>query len=211
MKHKVSGLFYKELFDNMVDGLVYCQMVFDLRGNPFDFICLKINKNFEKITGLKKVIGKKATELIPEIKTSNHELIDICGQVSLTGESKSFEIYIKPLSRWFFISAYSPQKNFFVAIFQNITNRKKIEKDLENANTAALNVFEDLQAEKEALARAKAKDEALLESIGEGVVATDIFVSNDGKAHLNLITCGGFLDEVSKSYPKRLVVFADAE
>lgn len=41
--------------------------------------------------------------------------------------------------------------------------------------------------------------------------AKDIFISNDGKAHLNLITCGGAWDKVSKSYPKRLVVFTDKE
>lgn len=39
--------------------------------------------------------------------------------------------------------------------------------------------------------------------------ASDVFISNDGNAHLNLITCEGSWDKVSKSYSKRLVVFAD--
>lgn len=39
---------------------------------------------------------------------------------------------------------------------------------------------------------------------------SDIFSSNDGKSHLNLITCEGW-DKVSKSYSKRLVIFADKE
>ncbi len=39
--------------------------------------------------------------------------------------------------------------------------------------------------------------------------ATEIFVSTDGKSHLNLITCEGVWDPVSKSYSKRLVVFTD--
>lgn len=39
----------------------------------------------------------------------------------------------------------------------------------------------------------------------------DVFYSNDGKSHLNLITCEGTWDKVSKSYSKRLVVFADRE
>jgi len=32
---------------------------------------------------------------------------------------------------------------------------------------------------------------------------------NDGKAHLNLITCAGTWNKILKSYPKRLVVFTD--
>ncbi|MFA6414872.1 MAG: class F sortase [Candidatus Paceibacterota bacterium] len=36
-----------------------------------------------------------------------------------------------------------------------------------------------------------------------------VFLSNDGKAHLNLITCEGVWDAASKSYSKRLVVFTD--
>ena len=38
-----------------------------------------------------------------------------------------------------------------------------------------------------------------------------VFNSNDGKAHLNLITCAGAWSEVDKSHSKRLVVFTDEE
>lgn len=41
--------------------------------------------------------------------------------------------------------------------------------------------------------------------------ASGVFTSTDGGAHLNLITCEGDWDPVSKSYSKRLVVFADRE
>jgi len=41
--------------------------------------------------------------------------------------------------------------------------------------------------------------------------AGDVFASNDGKVHLNLITCEGVWDKVSKSYSERLVVFTDME
>jgi len=36
-----------------------------------------------------------------------------------------------------------------------------------------------------------------------------VFASNDGKAHLNLITCEGTWNEAQKSYSNRLVVFTD--
>ena len=41
--------------------------------------------------------------------------------------------------------------------------------------------------------------------------ATAVFIANDDQAHLNLITCEGTWNKVSKSYANRLVVFADKE
>jgi LPXTG-site transpeptidase (sortase) family protein len=39
--------------------------------------------------------------------------------------------------------------------------------------------------------------------------ATDVFNSNDRKAHLNLITCSGVWNEAKKTHSERLVVFTD--
>lgn len=41
--------------------------------------------------------------------------------------------------------------------------------------------------------------------------ASFVFISNDEKSHLNLITCEGIWNKTQKSYSKRLVVFADKE
>lgn len=41
--------------------------------------------------------------------------------------------------------------------------------------------------------------------------ASDVFNSDDGKPHLNLVTCEGDWDTISESYSRRLVVFADKE
>lgn len=41
--------------------------------------------------------------------------------------------------------------------------------------------------------------------------ALDVFYSNDGKSHLNLITCIGVWNKISKSRSDRLVVFTDKE
>lgn len=39
--------------------------------------------------------------------------------------------------------------------------------------------------------------------------ATEVFRSSDGKARLNLITCEGAWDATTRSYPERLVIFAE--
>src|SRR5208283_1245357 len=61
---------YSSLFANMIDGFAYCQMIFDEKGKPVDFVYLQINDSFERITCLKKdlIVGKKATQVIPDIK-----------------------------------------------------------------------------------------------------------------------------------------------
>jgi len=41
--------------------------------------------------------------------------------------------------------------------------------------------------------------------------ATTVFSSNDGKAHLNLITCAGDWDAATKMYSERTVVFTDQD
>lgn len=41
--------------------------------------------------------------------------------------------------------------------------------------------------------------------------AAAVFGSSDGKAHLNLITCEGAWNKFTKTYSKRLVVFAGKE
>ncbi len=49
-----------------------------------------------------------------------------------------------------------------------------------------------------------------ISSFNRNADATTVFTSNDGLAHLNLITCEGIWNQVNGNYPQRLVVFADA-
>ena len=49
-----------------------------------------------------------------------------------------------------------------------------------------------------------------LQTFKENSDAATVFSSNDGKAHLNIITCQWLWNNTTKRYPYRLVVFADA-
>ncbi|MCE9549197.1 class F sortase [Candidatus Nomurabacteria bacterium] len=46
---------------------------------------------------------------------------------------------------------------------------------------------------------------------GPNETVPDVFSSNDGKAHLNLVTCSGIWSKIDKSHSNRLVVFTDKE
>lgn len=128
----------------MLDGLAYGQVIYDERGEAIDYIYLQVNKNFEKLTGLKDVIGKKVTEVVTDIGTSNPDWIPAHGRVATTGKPERFEEYIAPLSKWFFISLYSTQKGFFISVFQNITERKQMEKNMEDFKLALDNISDNV-------------------------------------------------------------------
>jgi len=119
---------YRSLFENMTNGFARCQMVYE-NGAPCDFIYLDINNAFKTLTGLEDVIGRRVTEVIPGIRGTNPEIFESYGRVAQTGKPEKFETYVPGLGSglWFEVSVYSPEKNFFVSVFETITERKQAE------------------------------------------------------------------------------------
>lgn len=132
---------YRGLFENMLEGFAYCQMIFE-DGQPQDFIYLAVNNMFETLTGLKDVVGKRVTEVIPDIRQRDPELFDIYARVSLTGKPERFELFLKSLEMWFSVSVYSPEKEFFVAVFDVITERKQAEIALQTSEARLQGIIE---------------------------------------------------------------------
>lgn len=114
---------YRSLFENMIEGFAFCKMIYE-DGCPTDFQYLQVNKSFEKMTGLKDVIGKNVSTLIANLKETNPELFEIYGRVALKGKTEKFETFLPALDTWFVISVYSPAPEYFIAIFEDITERK---------------------------------------------------------------------------------------
>ena len=124
-----SELLYHSLFENLLNGFAYCKMEYSA-GKPADFYYISVNRAFEKLTGLTNVVGKKVTEVIPGIQDSDPQLLVTYGRVAETGKPETFEIFVESLQMWFFISVYSPEKGYFVSVFDVITERKNAEKKL---------------------------------------------------------------------------------
>jgi PAS domain S-box-containing protein len=116
---------YRTLFENMLDGFAYCQMLYDEHGQPNDFVYLAVNNAFGRLTGLENVIGKKVTQLIPGITELHPELFQAYGRVAAAGHPEKFEIDFKPLDLCLCISVYCPMTGYFVAVFDDITQRTR--------------------------------------------------------------------------------------
>jgi PAS domain S-box-containing protein len=129
------------LVENMLDGLAFSKILFDSEGRPVDFVFLEVNEAFEQLTGLKRelILGKPVTEVFPDIEKDPADWIGIYGKVALRGVPMKFENYSEALEKWFGVSAYSPEKGYFVASFEDITARKKAAEEI-----ARLASFPDL-------------------------------------------------------------------
>ena len=93
---------------------------------------LEINSAFERLTGLKRdnIVGKRVTEALSGIERDPADWIGSYGRVALTGQELRFEQHAVALNKWFSISAYSPMREYFVAVFEDITARKRAEEEL---------------------------------------------------------------------------------
>jgi PAS domain S-box-containing protein len=121
--------FLSQLSASMIDGFAYSQVIFDDKGNPVDYVFLEVNYAFERQTGLKRteILGKRVTEVLSGIEKDRADWIGKYGKVALTGEPVKFEDYCGVLGKWFSVSAFSPKKGYFVAIFEDITERRNLE------------------------------------------------------------------------------------
>jgi len=134
---------WRSLFENMLEGFAYCRMMYDDQGRPVDWVYLDVNKAFERLTGLKETTGKRVLEVLPDVRTLNPELFETYGRVASTGTPASFEIDFKPLKMWLNVSVFSPQHGYFVAVFEDITERRRAEEALQQAN-AKLNLLSSI-------------------------------------------------------------------
>jgi len=117
---------YRSLFENMLEGYAYCRILSE-QDQPRDLVYLEVNGAFETLTGLKDVIGKKVSIVIPGILESDPELFELYVRVARTGKTEQCEVFIKPLGKWLAISVYSQEKHHFIAVFEDVTERKRTE------------------------------------------------------------------------------------
>src|SRR5258706_12880701 len=120
---------YLSLFQNMKEGVAYFRMLFE-NGKLKDAIYLEVNSAWENLTGLKNVIGRRVTEVLPGILETNTEFLEQSSRVALTGQSERFEAYSTVLNKWLSTSAYCPQKEHVIVVIDDITERKQAEEAL---------------------------------------------------------------------------------
>lgn len=129
----MANNFYKSLLYHSPTGYAYHKIIFDEKGEVYDYEFLDVNPAFENLTGFKaeQVVGRRATQVLPMIGEEDFDWVDFYGEITITGGCREFTQYSKELNRWYRIKAYSPKKDHFVTYFNNISQEIEQIKELD--------------------------------------------------------------------------------
>ncbi len=143
---------YRNLFDIMPEGFAQHEMIYNETGKPFNYRFAEINDKFKEILGMENIEWKDKTivELFPNFK---EEWLTNYNEVIKTGKTYEFENFMPTIKKFIHVIAYKTSENGFATITTDITKQKELE--------------QQLASEKELL-------KITLESIGDGVITTDI-------------------------------------
>src|SRR5450830_1191682 len=127
---------YRMLFEDMTTGVALHEMVYDEQGNPVEYRFLDANQAFEQLTGLSvgSILGRTVLEVLPGMEQRR---IETYAEVVRTGTPALFEEYSSALGKWFETRAFRTARNQFATIFTDITDRKQMETNLQEARKMA--------------------------------------------------------------------------
>jgi len=129
---KESEKKFHTLYNEMKQAYALYKVIYDNKGNPQDGIVVELNPEYEKLTNRKKedTIGKKISEAYPEGQHQDVNTIKVLGETVITGEIITLEYYIEDIGKWIFAKSFSPMKDHVAVLFEDITEKRKIENDL---------------------------------------------------------------------------------
>ena len=113
---------YRSIIENSLSAIGFHKIICDEKGVPADYEFIELNPAYERLTGFEAndLVGKKVTEIFPEINNSKFDWIDTYGDIALNGKSKELKYFFDAINNYYNIKIYSPQKNYFITMFENI-------------------------------------------------------------------------------------------
>jgi PAS domain S-box-containing protein len=117
---------YRHLFESIDEGFCVIDLIYAETGQPVDWLYLEVNPGFEKHSGMSGVVGRRISEIVPDLEPSWFELY---GRVAATGQSVRFQEQIRALEyRWvdlYVMPLGAPGSRRIAVLFTDITARMR--------------------------------------------------------------------------------------
>lgn len=133
----------RSLFSSMQEGFALHEIICNKEGKPVDYRFLDMNRAFENLTGLvaSEVIGRNILSVLP--KTEKF-WIEEYGKVALNRGETEIEHYSREIKKYFRVRAFSPKEGQFATLFEDITQRREMEKSLQENEEKFRIIFESV-------------------------------------------------------------------
>jgi signal transduction histidine kinase len=145
-----SAMRYSSCFENMNVSCACGEIIFDENNQPIDYTFVFANSAFERSIGLDDIIGKRASEVMPDLDESLPDLVRVYAKVAFGGQSIRRELCFESLGKCFLSSIYSMKKGYFMLILSDVTELKQAE---ENMRLYASQVLRAQEQERKRIAR----------------------------------------------------------
>ncbi|MBC8016146.1 MAG: HAMP domain-containing histidine kinase [Sporomusaceae bacterium] len=118
---------YRGLFSHLHNPFMLSKIIVDESARPIDFEYVEFNSAFGRLIGcnLRDVVGRRGTEVAAGFEKKAWDLIELLGYVALEGQQVTYEEYHERTGRWYRTFAYSPERGYFAAISEDITESRK--------------------------------------------------------------------------------------
>ncbi|MBN1532373.1 MAG: PAS domain S-box protein [Spirochaetes bacterium] len=132
---------YHGLFEAMNDGVSLHDLICDEAGTPVDYRIVDVNRRYTEITGVGRdaAVGHLSSEAYG---TADPPFLKEFSEVALTGRPATVEVYYEPMKKHFLISMFSPGPKKFACVFQDITEKRRIEAELRQSEQRYASILE---------------------------------------------------------------------
>jgi PAS domain S-box-containing protein len=161
-----------------LSGFALGTIITNKKGEVVDLEFLSVNEAFEIFTGRKRdyLVGRKYTEWQSDYKNPKFNFLDIAGTISLKKSKTRFTYFDEHYQKWFLITMFSPEINYFVVLLDDITKNKKSEielkhkqEEIERLNDEFRNQNKELGERNEILASLNDKHLKVIKELSESL------------------------------------------
>jgi PAS domain S-box-containing protein len=134
----------RELFRKIREGFCVGELIRGKDGSPTDFVFLEVNDAFTQQTGISAAaaLGHRAREVIPDFP---EDVMRRYESVVDSGNPVAFEVEVPALNnRSYEARAHSVGGERFAVLFLEITERKRIERELEESRALLSDIIESV-------------------------------------------------------------------